>query len=367
MFFFSAIAVAAVIIRPESAVAQPPAGFTLTGHITGLPEKSMVYITDANKPGDTLARSAVKGGKFVLKGTLTEPNLFELNLAGIKKKAPLFIGNDVAGIEGSSNALNLLKITGSPSHADFVAFQEVFNPGFQQLNAISQMANSSEGAAKRDSLATAYQQTTGIIETKVDSFLQAKNRSYVSAFLLMVVNQLSDDPFQLERRYNQLASNVQQGMFGKYLREQIETGKIGAVGSSAMDFTQNDTAGHPVSLSSYKGKYVLVDFWASWCRPCRMENPHVVSAYGRFKDKNFTVLGISLDRDRSAWIKAIQDDNLGWAQVSDLKFWNNEVAQKYKVQQIPQNFLIDPQGKIVGKNLRGDELDARLCALLGCN
>src|ERR1700712_3655832 len=134
---FSAIAIATVFSLPLSASAQTPAGFTITGHITGLPDKSMVYITDGNKPGDTLARSAVKGGHFVLKGTVTEPNLFELNLAGIKKKAPVFIGNDVAGIEGSSTALNELKITGSPSHADFVAFQEVFNPGFQQLNAIS--------------------------------------------------------------------------------------------------------------------------------------------------------------------------------------------------------------------------------------
>jgi peroxiredoxin len=156
-------------------------------------------------------------------------------------------------------------------------------------------------------------------------------------------------------------------MYGKYIREQIDNGKVGAVGTEAMDFVQTDTSGIPVSLSSFKGKYVLVDFWASWCKPCRMENPNLVSAYERFKAKNFTVLGVSLDRSRDAWVKAIQDDKLAWSQVSDLKFWNNAVAMQYRIQQIPQNFLIDPNGKIVGKNLRGTDLDSRLCALLGCN
>ena len=229
------------------------------------------------------------------------------------------------------------------------------------------MANSPEGVSKKDSIGDAYQIAVMSIQVKVDSFIQQRKSSYVSPFLLVVVNQLSDDIFLLERRYQSLSPEVQQSMYGKYLREVIDNGKVGAVGSEAMDFTQADTAGIPISLSSFKGKYVLVDFWASWCKPCRMENPNLVAAYERFKSKNFTVLGVSLDRSRDAWIKAIQDDKLAWSQVSDLKFWSNAVAQQYRVQQIPQNFLIDPNGKIVGKNLRGPDLDSRLCALLGCN
>ncbi|MDP4130055.1 MAG: TlpA disulfide reductase family protein [Bacteroidota bacterium] len=344
-----------------------PEGFIIHGQVKDVAEKSAVFITDANKPADTLAKSSVKSGVFVLKGQVTEPNLYELNFGSAAKKAVLFIGNENVKVEGSVKNLSKLKVTGSSSHDDFMSFQQTFNPYFHQLNALSKLANSPEGVSKRDSIGDAYNAVAGIIENKIDSFIGQKKSSYVSPFVLVVTNQLADDPLLLERRYLSLSSAVQESMYGKYVKEQIATGKIGAVGTEAIDFTQNDTAGNPVSLSSFKGKYVLVDFWASWCQPCRMENPNVLAAFGKFKAKNFTVLGVSLDRAREPWIKAIHDDRLEWAQVSDLKFWNNEAAMKYRIQQIPQNFLVDPNGKIIAKNLRGPELDARLCSLLGCN
>jgi peroxiredoxin len=139
---------------------------------------------------------------------------------------------------------------------------------------------------------------------------------------------------------------------------------IPTVGSIAPDFSMNDTEGKPFSLNQLKGKYVLVDFWASWCGPCRAENPNVVAAYNKYKDKNFTVLGVSLDENKDKWLQAIKADNLTWKHVSDLKGWANATVKLYGYDGIPYNVLLDPQGKIISTSLRDAALQARLAEVL---
>ena len=169
--------------------------------------------------------------------------------------------------------------------------------------------------------------------------------------------------------FDGLSARLRNSEEGQRLGDRIGKAKRTGIGAVAPDFTQNDTSGRPVKLSDFRGKYVLLDFWASWCGPCRKENPNYVKAYHMYKDRNFTLLGVSLDRegDRGKWTAAIRKDGLEWAQVSDLKFWYNDVAKLYDIVAVPQNFLIDPDGKIVGRNLRGEELLKKLSQLLGGN
>ena len=195
-------------------------------------------------------------------------------------------------------------------------------------------------------------------------FVSSHTGSYITPLAIIRFNQIADDVLKTEELYNLLQPNIKASAMGQYIAQQVAEGKVNGAGTLLADFSQPDTSGISVSLSSLRGNYVLVDFWASWCGPCRQENPNLVAAYKKYKSKNFTVLGVSLDKAKPAWIDAIQMDGLTWTHISDLQGWSNAAAQQFKIFSIPQNFLIDPQGKVVGKNLRGAALDRKLARIL---
>ena len=340
-------------------------GFTLSGEVTGLPDGAEVRINNVNDNG-LVTKTTAKAGAFTLNGSIPEPGLYWITIGG-EPAQHVFLENTSMKLVGSKKDIKNIKVEGSASHKDFEQFRNVFNPLVGELNATAAQINKAGSEAESKKLMAKYDSLNKRINNEVSQFVSAKPSSFVSPFLLYITAQLLDDPMTLEQRYNSLSENVRTSMIGKSLSEFIAYNKVGAVGTDALDFTQEDTSGKPVSLSSFKGKYVLVDFWASWCKPCRMENPNVVKAFNKFNNKNFTVFGVSLDREKDPWLKAIEKDGLAWTQVSDLKFWENSAAQLYHVQGIPQNFLIDPNGKIIAKNLRGADLEAKLCELLGCN
>lgn len=199
-----------------------------------------------------------------------------------------------------------------------------------------------------------------------ETFIKNRPNSLVSLDLLRTSFRPDKNAEKANMLFNMLSQEIRDSKAGQSYLSSIGKTKVLEIGSMAPDFTLKNTKGEDVSLSSFKGKYVLVDFWASWCIPCRQENPNVVKAYEKFKAKNFTILGVSLDGGEDGkknWIDAIAKDGLNWEQVSDLRGWGSYAVQLFHINAVPGNFLLDPTGKIIGKNLRGEELSAKLATI----
>jgi peroxiredoxin len=339
--------------------------FVISGKIAGAKDSSFARIT-STQDQSLLASGIIKGGSFTITGQITEPGLYFLAI-GDAQPQQIFIENSKITVTGSVNDIANLHVEGSQSNKDFEELKAKFSPLMNELNAVVTRINQEPNESKKEKLMPVYDSLRKEVNSQVGKFVTEKKSSFVSPFLMFVTGQITDDFVEMDQRFQSLDEKIKNSQIGQSLAKYISDNKVGAIGSTALEIVQNDTTGKPVSLSSFRGKYVLLDFWASWCKPCRLENPNVVKAYKKFSNKNFTVFSVSLDKEKDPWLQAIKKDELTWTHVSDLQFWSNSAAQLYHVQGIPQNFLIDPTGKIVGKNLRGAELEAKLCQLLGCN
>ncbi len=299
-------------------------------------------------------------GVAVLTGEVKQPEAYYLSVAGKRAKTLIFVENSEMTVNGNADSLNFVVVTGSVSHDEYQAINSEIQDITKKYMALyqeSRAANAAGDTIKAEKLMNEVNDLYESVGVMQEDFVKNNPASFVSPFFLTRI-QYGKDVDELETLVGALDPVLDSVEAVLNIKEQIVKLKKVAIGQIAPDFTQNDADGNPIKFSDIysKNELTLIDFWASWCSPCRGENPNVVAVFNEYKEKGFGVFGVSLDKDKANWLKAIEDDKLTWPHVSDLAYWQNAAAQLYAIRSIPSNLLVDKTGKIVAKNKRGEEL-----------
>ncbi|WP_165370392.1 TlpA disulfide reductase family protein [Hymenobacter persicinus] len=345
-------------------------GFQVSGQLTNAPAGTKVYLAELTEtqfaPRDTATVDAQ--GKFTLQGTAAEPGLYQVKVNDANQV--LLALESKSRVQLSGDATKLTEnytVKGSKDSEVWQQLNRSMLRAKQQMAGVEQRYGVQAAAGRTDStelLKNKYFAVQAANTAEIKQLVRQNPKSVVSAFV--VGNLLNpDDQFAFaDSMATEFKKTMPESRFTKALVARLDPLRATARGQVAPEISLAAPDGKPVALSSLRGKYVLIDFWASWCGPCRQENPNVVKAYKRFKDKGFEIYSVSFDQDRGKWLKAIQSDGLIWTHVSDLKGWESAAGQTYGVKSIPLSILLDPQGRIIDKNLRGEALEAKLASVL---
>ncbi|MFD1164327.1 redoxin domain-containing protein [Sphingobacterium daejeonense] len=366
------------ILLPSLAFAQETKEFQLEGKAPAGLKKVFLTYYDYNTNDPVVDSVKVVGGKFSFKGEIEGASYaglyFREDLNDFSRREPVkefwFHLNEGKTIIDASQGSKAKLVGGSKFAEQYIASENEL----VQERELFKNTNYYENVSKIDSLQKDIQKINAQQE-KIESTWNntvAKNRlefikkhpeNTMSLVYLENLANTNNPEYDIKGMFANLSEEIRTSKRAERLLNTLRARAL-VVGADAYDFEQNDVNGKPVKLSDFKGKYVLIDFWASWCKPCRQENPNVVKAYQAYKDKNFEILGVSLDSDKNNWLKAIKDDGLTWTNVSDLKGWKNEVGELYAIKAVPTNYLISPEGKIIAKDLRGADLEKFLAEKL---
>jgi thiol-disulfide isomerase/thioredoxin len=352
--------------------------FELSGTLSKVTNDKQVVLSYKNNAGkDKRDTVQINNGKFTINGETSYGNKAYLSLVLLKKDTSkvrqqadykeFYLEKGKYKVIGT-DSMSTAKITGAKVQSDFLDYTARTEKLLAQFKDISARFAKVYYAKPKDTIAIKSIQAEARpvyakIEAALDSFIFSHPDSYVTADLIAENKMAVIDVVKFDPYYKILSERVLASNTGKKITERYNKAKQFAVGK-LIDFTLPDKNGTEFKLSSLKGKYVLVDFWASWCVPCRAENPFLLKAYAELKDKNFEIVGVSLDDTKANWLKAVEQDKLPWTQVSDVKGFKTEIAVRFGITAIPQNVLIDPDGKVIAKDLRGEDVNKKIASYI---
>lgn len=345
----------------------PMAGYKIIGNIQGLKTDKVYLFRFVDKKWTPKDTATVQEGVFNFTGNVELPEMCRIVINEEQPYIQFFLENSEITINANIDSLRNFKVAGSKTQDEYLVYlgtEEKYRAVEDSLSKLWHIADSTKNNKEKNRLDSAYEANWQSQLADVKTFMSKHKASVVAPYLAMTRLMGNSEVSELDSLTNQLDTTLRKSLYTQILNETIALLKKVEIGQPAVDFTLNTPEGKPLMLSSLYGKYILIDFWASWCNPCRQENPNVVKAYKKYKAKGFDILGVSLDKDKTKWEGAIKSDKLTWHHVSDLKGWDNEVAKLYGIRSIPSNVLLDKKGVIIAKNLRGEKLEEKLKELL---